>query len=185
MKAIKKSLIMFMALTAMCVCATSCSSSDEEVVPSVTVNGASYTLSLSPTEDHLTVFDIKVSYTNASGTTVQENVTTTPWSKTVEYTTFPVNYAVSVTQTLKTGVTYAKERYTLGAVPQFNVYATYSTGGYAYVDTGYLVTSTKGISVSDLEAYASENATVCSFSGSMTLNDNKTEVTGTLNKLSE
>lgn len=127
-------LYVFMAIIAISL-ATSCSNDDEEGGgDKKAVKSATYSISLTYPDDHLSLFDIKAEYTTPSGEKVSESITGI-WSKTIEFNSFPSTSSIVVTQTLKEGISLTKESYRLGCEMNREVKVFYSDGSTSLYDS--------------------------------------------------
>ncbi len=110
----------------------SCSSDDNSkddpttLIPTTGVMKCSF----EPSEDMLTLFDITVEYTDASGKQQTENITGT-WNKTITYTTLPVNATMVVKQALKSNVEMTKDSYKFTYKSNCSCTSLYSDGSIA------------------------------------------------------
>lgn len=107
-KYIKLAVVMIAAL----VTATACSSSDDE--PEVKDQKSATTkVELTLSQDILEVYNVTVQYTDASGETKTEAITTSPWTKSLTVTKFPFTGDFQFASKVKDGFSGTKSSYQL------------------------------------------------------------------------
>lgn len=173
--------IFYMSATALMTLMVGCSSDDDENNDNGNSNNsdkevtsATYTLGLSYTDDHLALFDMNVEYTTPSGEKRTEPITGA-WSKTVEFTSFPSAFSLTVTQTLKPGVELTKETYKMGATVTEEKRA-YNAEGKVLRTINSNMDTYLSIRADQVEQYATKHQKVFNLSFTIKLNADKSDI---------
>lgn len=110
-----------------------------------------------PSGDNLTLFDITVEYTDATGK-VQTETITGEWNKTITYTTLPVNATMVVKQSLKPNVELTKDTYKVSCYENCFCTSLYSNGSIGdYCGSKVPQLSDFTIRKDDVAKYAEKN----------------------------
>ncbi len=162
-----------MTLAAVLCCAmtttvfTACSSDDDssknDAEASTPVTGVMMCY-FEPSEDELTLFDVTVEYTDASGKQQTETITGA-WKKTITYTTLPVNVSMVVKQSLKPNVEMTKDSYKLGGQVSCLLHALKSDGESAHIYGSVIPNSVFNLTYpkGKVETYATKHATLVNY----------------------
>ncbi|SRR5574344_153815 len=158
----------------------SCSSNDDSTNggdTTATVKSVTYNYSFKFSKDLLSVAKIYVSYLNATGDSVKEELTDTAWAKSVTFTTFPSKMAYRVSLVSR-GSTLTKSSYSINRTISVSSVVTYSNGTTEN-NTDERTSATLSVPQANVEIYLSKYKQLLSSAYNLTLSADKKTFTAT------
>lgn len=130
------------------------------------------TLSYSFSSDLLSIADVKIAYTDASGATQTDTLHNKTWTKSITYTTFPAKVSATVTATRKINPG-AKPSYSF-AWSSNSILIGYYTDGTVAQSKKYSTDQTLTVSDDNLDKFFGSTHTYGSFATTISLSSDKT-----------
>lgn len=159
----------------------SCSGSDDSTTTegdtTATVKSVTYNYSFKFSKDLLSVAKIYVSYLNAAGDSVKEELADTAWTKSVTFTTFPSKMAYRVSLVSR-GSTLTKSSYSMNRTISVGSVITLSNGT-TEKKSDDVTSSTLSVSQANVENYLSKYKQLLSSAYNLTLSSDKKTFTAT------